>query len=161
MAWLLIRVGRLEHARAFLEQARPFNVEARIERLFLLGRIEMRLGMPRRAAERFEAILALRPSLTRVRLELARAHYLSGRDEEAGRQFSLSLADDLPPSAEAAVEDFLRRIDARKRWSASLSASLLPETKRTDREDILIGDVPFRLDEEARSSSGNRPLRSS
>ena len=158
MARLLVKAGRLEHARAFLEQARPSNVEERIARLFLLGRIEMRLGMPRRAAERFEAILALRPSLTRVRLELARAYYLSGREDEAGHQFSLSLADDLPPSAEAAVEHFLRRIDARKRWSASLSASLLPETKRTDREEVLIGGVPFRLDEEARSSSGTGGL---
>ena len=158
MARLLIKAGRLEHARAFLEQARPPGEEERIERLFLLGRIEMRLGMPRRAAERFEAILALRPSLTRVRLELARAHYLSGRDEAAGRQFSLSLADDLPPSTEAAVEHFLRRLDARKRWSASLSASLLPETKRTGREEVLIGGVPFRLDEDARSSSGKGGL---
>ena len=154
MARVLIRAGRLEHARAFLEQARPPGEEERIERLFLLGRIEMRLGMPRRAAERFEAILALRPSLTRVRLELARAYYLSGRDDEAGHQFSLSLAGDLPPSTEAAVEHFLQRIDARKRWSASFSASLLPETKRTDREEVLIGGVPFRLSEDAQAPSG-------
>lgn len=154
MARVLIQAGRLEHARAFLEQARPSGEEERIERLFLLGRIEMRLGMPRRAAERFEAILARHPSLTRVRLELARAYYLTGRDDEAGRHFNLSLADDLPPSAEAAVEHFLRRIDARKRWSASLSASILPETKRPDRETVLIGGVPFRLDEDARAPSG-------
>ena len=154
MARVLVRAGRLEHARAFLEQARPSGEEERIERLFLLGRIEMRLGIPRRAAERFKAILALRPSLTRVRLELARAYYLSGRDDEAGRQFSLSLADDLPPSTEAAVEHFLRRLDARKRWSASLSASMLPEIRRPHREEVLIGGVPFRLDEDARSSSG-------
>ena len=158
MARVLIKAGRLEHARAFLEQAQPTGEEERIERLFLLGRIEMRLGLPRRAAERFEAILVLRPSLTRVRLELARAYYLSGRDDQAGRQFSLSLADDLPPSAEAAVEDFLQRIDARKRWSASLSASILPETRRTDRETVLIGGVPFRLNEDARSSSGTGGL---
>ena len=82
-ARLLIRAGRLADARAFLEQARPANAEERIERLFLLGRIEMRLGMPERAIERFEAILALRPQLTRVRLELARAYDLTGRDEEA------------------------------------------------------------------------------
>ena len=154
MGRALIGAGRLEHARAFLEQARPSGEEERIERLFLLGRIETRLGMPRRAAERFEAILALRPSLTRVRLELARAYYLSGRDDEAGRQFSLSLSDDLPPSAESAVEDFLGRIDARKRWSASMSASVLPETRRPDRETVLIGGVPFRLDEDARAPSG-------
>ncbi len=153
-ARMLVRAGRLEHARAFLEQARPSGEEERIERLFLLGRVEMRLGMPRRAAGRFEEILALRPSLTLARLELARAYYLSGRDDAAGRQFNLSLADGLPPSAEAAVEDFLRRIDARRRWSASVSASVLPETERPDRETVLIGGVPFRLSEDARAPSG-------
>ena len=151
---LLIRAGRLEHARAFLEQARPSNEEEQIERLFLLGQIEMRLGMPERAAERYEDILALRPGLTRARLELARAYYLAGRDDKARHHFSSSLADPLPSSVEAAVEGFLRRIDARKRWSVSVSASVLPETKRPDRETVLIGGVPFRLSEETRSSSG-------
>lgn len=51
---LLIRFGWLEHARKFLEQARSSNEEELIERLFPLGRLEMRLGMPERAAERFE-----------------------------------------------------------------------------------------------------------
>ena len=151
---LLLRAGRLGHARAFLQQAQPSNEEERIERLFLLGQVEMRLGMPERAAGRFEAVLALRPGLTRVRLELARAYYLTGRDDEARRQFGAALADDLPPPVEDAVEGFLRRIDARKRWSVSLSASLLPEIRRPDREVVLIGGIPFRLDEEARASSG-------
>ena len=151
---LLIRVGRLEHARAFLEQVRPSTEEESIERLFLLGRIEMRLGMPGRAAERFEEILAQRPGLTRVRLELAQAYYLAGRDDKARYHFNTSLADELPSSAEAVVESFLRGIDARKRWSVSLSASLLPETRRSDHEEVLIGGVPFRLDENARASSG-------
>ena len=118
----------------------------------------MRLGMPVRAAERFEAILALRPDLTRVRLELARAHFLTGNDDEARHHFGYSLAGELPSSVEAAVEGFLRRIDARKRWSVSVSASVLPETRRPERETVLIGGVPFRLDEEARSSSGNGGL---
>ena len=151
---LLIRAGRLEHARAFLEQARPAGDEEWVERLFLLGRIEMQLGMPRRAAERFEAILARRPDLTRVRLELARAYFLTGRDDKARYHFTASLADELPSSVEAAVEGFLRGIDARKRWSVSLSASMLPETRRSDREEVLIGGVPFRLSEDARASSG-------
>ena len=151
---LLIRAGRLEHARAFLEEARSASEEEEIERLFLLGKLEMRLGMPERAAERFEAILTLRPGLTRVRLELASAYYLLGRDDRARHHFSSSLADPLPSSVETAVEEFLRRIDARKRWSVSVSASVLPETKRPDRETVLIGGVPFRLSEDARSSSG-------
>ena len=151
---MLIRAGRLEHARAFLKQARPSDEEESIERLFLLGRIEMQLGMPSRAIERFETILARRPELTRVRLELAQAYYLTGHDDKAKRHFNSSLADELPSSVEAAVESFLRGIDARKKWSVSLSASMLPETRRSDREEVLIGGVPFRLDEDARASSG-------
>ena len=153
-ARMLIRAGQLEHARVFLEQALPSDEEESIERLFLLGRVEMQLGMPESAAERFEAILARRPELTRVRLELAQAYYLAGRDDKAKHHFTSSLADDLPSSVEAAVETFLRGIDARKRWSVSLSASMLPETRRPDREEILIGGVPFRLSEDARASSG-------
>lgn len=151
---LLVRAGRLEHARIFLEQARPSNEEESIDRLFLLGRIEMRLGMPGHAVERFEAILALRPELVRVRLELAQAYYHAGHDDKARYHFNASLGDALPSSVEAAVESYLRGIDARKRWSVSLSASVLPETRRSDREEVLIGGVPFRLDEDARESSG-------
>jgi len=153
-ARLLIRAGRLEHAHAFLEQAVPGTQEERIERLFLLGSIELRLGMSERAVERFEAILALRPELTRVRLELARAYYLAGRVDKARRTLRVSLADELPSSVEAAVESFVQQIDARRRWSVSLGANLLPETRRRDLESVLIGGVPFVLDEEARGSSG-------
>ena len=154
---LLLRAGRLEHARAFLEQARPPDEEEEIERLFLLGRIDMRQGLPRQAAERFEDILVRRPGLTRVRLELARAYYLAGRDDKAKYHFGLSTGDSLPSSVEGAVEEFLRRIDARKRWSASVSAAILPESnpaRRTESEEVRIGNVPFRLDQDARSSSG-------
>ena len=159
-ARMLIRAGRLEHARVFLEQALPSDEEESIERLFLLGRVEMQLGMPERAAERFETILARRPELTRVRLELAQAYFLAGRDDKARYHFTSSLTDELPSSVEAAVESFLRGIDARKRWSVSLSASMLPETRRPDREEVLIGGVPFRLSEEARASSGAGALLS-
>ena len=117
----------------------------------------MRLGLPRQAAERFEAILVHRPGLTRVRLELARAYYLTGRDDKAKYHFGLSMGDKLPSSVEATVEGFLRRIDARKKWSVSVSAAILPETnpaRRTETEEVRVGNVPFRLDEDSRSSSG-------
>ena len=154
---LLFRAGRIRDARKLLERARPENEEERIERLFLLGLIDARLGSPRRAARRFEAILAQRPELTRVRLELARVYDTLGLDEKARFHFEASLADELPSSVEAAVEGFLNRIDARKRWSLSLSAAVVPESnpaKRTGRERIRIGGVPFRLNPDARESSG-------
>ena len=154
---LLLRAGRLEHARAFLQQARPSAEEEEVERQFLLGRIEMQLGLPRQAIERFEAILVRRPELTRVRLELARAYYLTGRDDKAKYHFGLSTGDSLPSSVEATVDEFLRRIDARKRWSVSVSAAILPESnpaRRTESEKVRVGNVPFQLDKDARSSSG-------
>ena len=157
---LLVRAGQLAHARAFLEQAAPETEDEHIERLFLLGRIEMRLGMPQKAAERFEEILAVRPGLTRVRLELARAYFMAGLNDKARHYFSSSLAEELPSTVEAAVEDFLRRIDARKRWSISISGAVLPETKRPVRESVLIGGVPFRLDKDTRAPSGTGALLS-
>ncbi len=160
---LLFEVGRFRDARAFLQQARPADEEERIERLFLLGLAEARLGHLRDAAERFEAILAVRPELTRVRLELARVYGLLGRDGKARFHFEASLGDELPSSVEDAVEAWLDRIDARKRWSVSVSAAVLPESnpaKRPDDEEVHIGGVPFRLDEDAREASGTGLLLS-
>ncbi len=154
---ILFRAGRMEEARKLLERARPENNEERIERLFLLGLIDARVGFPGRAAQRFEMILAERPELTRVRLELAQVYHALGRDEKARFHFEASLADKLPSSVETAVEGFLNRIDARKRWSLSLSAAVVPESnpvKRTGREEIRIGGVPFSLNPDARESSG-------
>ena len=154
---LLMKAGRFEDARVFLERARPADDEEAIERRFLLGAVYMRLGLPREAAEQYEAILALRPDLTRVRLELARAHYATGQDDKAKYHFQLSLGDKLPSSVESVVEGFLNAIDARKRWSAYVSVAALPETnavRRTDREVVQIGGATFRLNEDAREASG-------
>ena len=156
-ARLLITAGRLRDAHVFLERALPQNEEEWIERLFLLGRIEMRLGMPKSAVTRFETVLERRPDLTRVRLELAAAYYAAGIDDRAKFHFKLSLTENLPFSVEAAAEAFLRQIDARKRWSASFSFSLLPESnpsRRTDREIVSVGGLPFELNEDSRPSSG-------
>lgn len=90
-------------------------------------------------------------------MELARVYHLLGRDDKARFHFEASLADDLPSSVENAVEGFLSRIDARRQWSVSLSAAVLPESnpvKRTESREVLIGGVPFRLNEDARASSG-------
>ena len=154
---LLMEAGRFEDALVFLNQARPADEEEAIERRFLLGAVYMRLGMQREAAEQYEAILVIRPDLTRVRLELARAHYAAGQDDKAKYHFQLSLGDKLPSSVESVVEGFLNAIDARKRWSAYVSIAALPETnavRRTDRETVQIGGATFRLNEDAREASG-------
>ena len=154
---LLVKAGRFEDALVFLKQANPADEEEAIERRFLLGAVYMRLGKPSEAAEQYEAILGIRPGLTRVRLELARAHYAAGQDDKAKYHFRLSLGDKLPSSVESVVEGFLNAIDARKRWSAHVSIAALPETnavRRTDRETVQIGGATFRLNEDAREASG-------
>ena len=154
---LLVKAGRFQDALAFLEQAEPAGAEEALERRFLLGVVYMRLGMPKEATEQYEAILAVRPDLTRVRLELARAHYAAGQDDKAKHHFQLSLGDNLPSSVESAVEGFLNAIDARKRWSGYVSIAVLPETnvvRRTDRQTVNIGGATFRLNDDARQTSG-------
>ena len=157
VARLLMKAGRFRDARVFLEQARPADEEEKTEIRFRLGRVYMRLGMPRKAAEQYESILATRPDLTRVRLELANAHYAAGLDDKAKHHFERSLGDGLPSSIENAVEGFLNAIDARKRWSMRVSAAVLPETnavRRTERRTIEIGGATFRLNEDARQAPG-------
>ncbi len=90
---LLAKAGRLRHSLAVLERARPQNEDEWIDRLFQLGLVEARLGLPRKAAVRFEATLARRPELTRVRLELASAYYAAGLDEKARFHFESALSD--------------------------------------------------------------------
>ena len=156
-AKFLMKIRRWRDARAILEQLKPKNEAEEIERLFLLGLAEYRLGSLRSAAQRFETILARRPDMTRVRLELARVYHALGRDEKAKFHFRASLADRLPSSVKNAVDAYLNSLDARKRWSASFSMSVLPESnpvKRTDAREVRIGGVPFRLNDDARAASG-------
>ncbi|MDE0095123.1 MAG: surface lipoprotein assembly modifier [Gammaproteobacteria bacterium] len=156
-AKVLLHARKWNEAREILEGLKLGDEEEEIERLFLLGIAESRLEMHGSAAQRFEAILARQPNLTRVRLELARAYHALGRDGKARFHFRASLADRLPTSVQDAVESWLDHIDARKRWSASLSVSVLPESnpaKRTDSREVRIGGVPFQLDEDSRAASG-------
>ena len=157
LARLLIEAARFRDAQALLEQARFTDAEEETGRRFLLGMVHMRLDMPRRAAEQYEAILARRPGLTRVRLELASAYFAAGLDGRARRHFELALGDGLPPSARRVVERTLALIETRKRWSANVSTMLVPETnagRNTEARTVRIGGAEFRLAEDARPRPG-------
>ncbi len=156
-ARLLIAADRLQDAHVFLERAQPQNEEEWIERLFLLGSIEMRLGLAENAESRFETILERHPDLARVQLELAVAYYALGIDDKAKLHFKSTLTENLPFSVESTVKEFLRRIDTRKPWSAFFSFSMLPESNALRRSDVTvvsIGGLPFELDQDSRPSSG-------
>ena len=105
----------------------------------------------------FHAMLVARPELVRVRLELARALFLKGDDNLAASHFKQVLAGDLPGAVVANVQDYLARIRARDRWSASVGMALAPNTNigaRSEKETIYIFGLPFQQDTEDPTTSG-------
>ena len=107
------------------------------------------------------AMLTVRPELARVRLELARAFFYKEEDGLARRHFERVLAGNVPDAVKANVRRFLSQIRARRRWTASLGASLVPDTNiggASDDEiiyiEVLGTELPFRRSEEDLQTSG-------
>lgn len=149
-------------------RALPTDHPDKIDILFLTGLAATRLServkdSDRRAAllneavAAFHAILAERPALTRVRLELARAFFLAGDDSLSREHFERVLAGNPPPAMAANIQRFLHTIRARRRWSSYLSVNIRESdniNSGTDTEVIYIFDLPFVVDEESRPRSG-------
>ena len=168
----LVRVGKFDEALAVLRPlAAGRTVHADV--LFYIGLAatgasqKPQVSEDTRDALLDEAIVALRtllidrPDLVRVRLELARAFFLKGKDSLARRHFERVLAGDLPPPVIANVQRFLREIRARKRWRVYFGAALAPDSNIGAASDerfieIHIGGVPlpFRRDAEELTTSG-------
>lgn len=152
-----IAAGRPDSALRILAEADDARVADPLERRFLLGLALIEAGRPEEAAALLGALLAQRPGLTRVRLELARALFLSGRDEAAARQFRQVLGGDLPPPVRQNVLTFLEQIDGRRRWSGSVRAGIAPDTnisRGTGSESITLFGQRFDLSDETRRTSG-------
>ena len=76
----------------------------------------------------FRAILAEHPDFVRVRLDLARAFFLLGRDGLARRHFERALAANPPAPVVANINLHLAEIRARRRWSGHFGMALAPDT---------------------------------
>jgi len=109
-----------------------------------------------------EATLALQiisvnnSSLTRVRLEFARALFLRGDDELSEEQFRLVLSGNPPELVAANILRFIRAIRERKRWSGYFGFSVAPDSNinsASDADVIEIFGLPFRLDEGSSQTS--------
>ena len=167
----LVGAGRFDEALAVL---RPLTqrdqVYAEVVFLFGLAAIEASRRQPD-AAERealldeaiasLHALLAAQPELVRVRLELARAFFYKEEDSLARRHFERVLAGDVPGAVKANVQRFLSQIRARRRWTAYLGASIVPDTNiggASDEEIIYLEvfgvELPFTRDEEDLPTSG-------
>jgi len=134
-----------------------------VEHRFILGLTLANSGRAREAAAIFSDILASDPELHRVRLELARAHFLSRRWGRARREFLSVLSEDIPAPVRANVLRFLREIDGRRglEWNADIAVVTLGDTRDYESDTILVplggSTLPFRLD--GRDGTTTRGLR--
>ena len=105
----------------------------------------------------FRAMLVRRPSLVRVRLELARAFFFKGEDGLAKQHFEQVLASSPPEAVALNVNRFLAAIRARKRWSVRVGMALAPDSNigaGSDERTIWIQGLPFRRTQEELTTSG-------
>ena len=105
----------------------------------------------------FREMLIDRPGLVRVHLELGRAFFLKGEDDLARRHFEWVLAGNPPQPVAANVGSFLAAIQARRRWSFNMGASIAPDTNigaGSDERTIYVFGLPFLRDAEDLTTSG-------
>ena len=168
----LIDAGRFEEAIVAL---RPLLGQETVDAdvLFLYGLASLEAAqMPGRADDQrdillneaiaaFRAMLVNAPGLVRVRLELARAFFLRGRDGLARRHFELVLAGGVPEAVAAKVHQFLNLMRADKRWTGYFGTAIAPDSNLNAASDteIIYIDVfgtrlPFRREGDFGSRSG-------
>ena len=166
-AQLLAQAEQLVAARDF-DAARPLvaalinTPQYALQRHFLAGYIAVETGHFDEAITEFRAALVNQPQATRVRLELARALMLRGKDGGADYNYRLAEQDDnLPPEVLATVKAARNLLRDRRPWHLNLDVGIAPDTNvtgGTDAEtiDITFGNqvLPFKLQGNARKRSG-------
>lgn len=129
------------------------GVEAEWQRAVAL----VQSGAPEQAIPILERLVTARPDAAPVRLELGLAYFLTGDDGKARHHVRQALAGDLDARERRGGEAILRRIEARRTWSASFSAAIMPQSnagRRTSDGTVMIGGLPFVLNQTAESGVG-------
>ena len=155
-AALLIEANRIDDAKRVLAVALQQNPNDN-EAIFLDGMIAVAEKRYPDAIEDFRRILAAEPNRERVRLELARAFFLTGDYENAERNFRFARAGDLPDEAKRNVDQYLAAIQRLKRWSYGGSLGLADDTNvngATNLQTVYIYGLPFTLSDSARQKGG-------
>lgn len=152
----LVEEGELDQARSLLHEALPhFPDNSYI--LFQLGMLSVAEQDYPAAIQRFRTILVNHPKATRVRLELGRALFNNGDDDDAERQFRFARSGDLPAEVNTHIDRYLAAIHQRRtfRWDASFAVA--PDTNinaAPSIEEISIFGLPFRLSDDAKRQTG-------
>ena len=164
---LLAKAESLIHAKQYqaalpLVDALGQVPELRMQQQFLAGYIAIETGDIKGAIKKFRSILDENPGQTRVRLELARAYLLSGKEASADYHFRLAQNDEnLPDEIAKTIRNTRSILRDQRIWRFSFDFGFAPDTNingATDAEtiDINFGPIklPLQLDENARKRSG-------
>ena len=109
----LISQGQFQQAYA-LGQQNLFDLEGDAEFDFLYGLAALETGRPDEAVFAFERIAYIYPDQQRVKLELARAYFMSNNMAAAEQLFNEVLATNPGPNVSANIEAFLGLIEDRQ-----------------------------------------------
>jgi outer membrane protein len=166
-AQLLDRAQRLVFERRFGEAAPMLAAlenapEFTMERQFLTGYVAVESGDLKTAVSEFRAVLAKHPDQTRVRLELARALMLQGKNGAADHHFRLAQGDDnLPLEVLTSIRISRTILRSQRQWSFNVDFGIAPDSNITngtnaDSIGIKFGDqtVPLTLDANAKAKTG-------
>jgi hypothetical protein len=157
----LVLAGRFADARPLVE-AMAATPELAMEQQFLAGYIAVETGDAAAAVKHFRQVLAMRPDMTRARLELARALMIQGKDKAADYHYRLAEEDgELPPEVARTIYSARSLIRDRRTWDVSVDFGFAPDTNinsaTTDRTiDVAFGNstLPVTLDPGARKTTG-------
>lgn len=164
---LLAKAEQLVLARDF-ETARPLVAALAqapgfdIQRHFLSGYIAVETGQTEAAVKEFRAALAEDPSQTRIRLELARALLIEGKESAADYHFRLAQqSEDLPEDIARTIRTARGVIRNRRTWHVNFDVGIAPDTNinnatSADAVDVRFGPgtILLQLDDNARARSG-------
>lgn len=164
---LLAKAEQLVLSRDFaavapLLEAMEKAPELDLQRRFLVGYVAVETGDTETAIANFRSILNEDPGQTRVRLELARALLIQGKEAAADHHFRLAQQDqDLPEEVARTIRSARGVLRTRRTWNFSFDVGIAPDTNinnATSAESIDVrwgqSTVPLELDDEARQRSG-------
>ncbi len=160
-ATVLVEQRRFEEARPLISML-AMAPTVGMETHFLAGYVAVETGDVATAVREFRASLAIDPKQTRVRLELARALMMQGKDGGAAYHFRLAAQDNaLSPEIRATIQAQRGILRDRRPWHVSTDFGFAPDSNITngtsaETVDLVVGNqtIPLTLDENARARSG-------
>jgi tetratricopeptide (TPR) repeat protein len=159
-AEILITKNAFDEARKILTELaqKPYGERARDNQVqFLLGMLDIHDQDYDSAISRFRRILVSEPGAVRVRLEMGRAYYLSGRYSEAERQFMYARAGKIPKAVRANIDRYLGAVRQRKTFTYGFAIALAPDTNVNAgpaTNAVTLYGLPFQLSPGAKANSG-------